>query len=56
MVHPVSMGVCDYLTAEDLNNCLKALETIRSSIVDCSGLYDGFKDLNEYLTKTKENK
>jgi ATP-dependent Clp protease protease subunit len=33
MVHPVSMGVCDYLTAEDLNNCLKALETIRSSIV-----------------------
>lgn len=33
MVHPVSMGVCDYMTAEDLNNCLKALETIRSSIV-----------------------
>lgn len=33
MVHPVSMGVCDYLTAEDLNNCLKALETIRSSII-----------------------
>lgn len=33
MVHPVSMGVCDYLTAEDMKNCLKALETIRSSII-----------------------
>ena len=21
--------------------------------MDCSGLYDGFKDLNEYLTKTR---
>ncbi len=27
-----------------------------NKVMDCSGLYDGFKDLNEYLTKTKENK
>ena len=27
-----------------------------NKVTDCSGLYDGFKDLNEYLTKTKENK
>lgn len=33
MVHPVSMGICDYMTAEDLKNCLKALDTIRSSII-----------------------
>lgn len=33
MVHPPSMGVCDYLTAEDMRNCLKALDTIRGSIV-----------------------
>ena len=36
MIHPVSMGICDYLTAEDMKNCLKALETIRSNI---SALY-----------------
>lgn len=33
MVHPVSMGICDYMTAKDLEDCLKALNTIRSSIV-----------------------
>lgn len=33
MVHPPSMGVCDYLTAEDMRNCLKALDTIRVNIV-----------------------
>lgn len=33
MVHPPSMGVCDYLTAEDMRNCLKALDTIRGNIV-----------------------
>ncbi len=33
MIHPVSMGICDYLTAEDMKNCLKALETIRSNII-----------------------
>lgn len=33
MVHPPSMGVCDYLTAEDMRNCLKALDTIRENIV-----------------------
>lgn len=33
MIHPVSMGICDYLTADDLNNCLKALEAIRSNII-----------------------
>lgn len=27
------MGVCDYLTAEDMRNCLKALDTIRGNIV-----------------------
>ena len=31
MVHPPS--VCDYLTAEDMRNCLKALDTIRGNIV-----------------------
>ena len=39
---------------------ITALETLNihfgNKITDCSGLYDGFKDLNEYLTKTKENK
>lgn len=33
MIHPVSMGICDYLTAEDMKNCLKELETIRSNII-----------------------
>lgn len=33
MIHPVSVGICDYLTAEDMKNCLKALETIRSNII-----------------------
>lgn len=33
MVHPPSMGVCDYLTAEDMRNCLKALDTIRGNII-----------------------
>lgn len=33
MVHPPSMGVRDYLTAEDMRNCLKALDTIRGNIV-----------------------
>lgn len=33
MVHPPSMGVCDYLTAEDMRNYLKALDTIRGNIV-----------------------
>lgn len=33
MIHPVNMGICDYLTAEDMKNCLKALETIRSNII-----------------------
>lgn len=33
MVHPPSMGVCDYLTAEDMRNCIKALDTIRGNIV-----------------------
>lgn len=33
MVHPPSMGVCNYLTAEDMRNCLKALDTIRGNIV-----------------------
>lgn len=33
MIHPVSMGICDYMTAEDLKNCLKALDTIRSNII-----------------------
>lgn len=33
MIHPVSMGICDYLTAEDMKNCLKAMETIRSNII-----------------------
>lgn len=33
MIHPVSMGICDCLTAEDMKNCLKALETIRSNII-----------------------
>lgn len=36
MVHPVRMGICDYMDATELNNCLKALNTIRESIV---GLY-----------------
>ena len=39
---------------------ITALETLNihfgNKVTDCSGLYDGFKDLNEYLTKTKENK
>ena len=39
---------------------ITALETLNihfgNKVMDCSGLYDGFKDLNEYLTKTKENK
>ena len=29
---------------------------LTNKVMDCSGLYDGLKDLNEYLTKTKENK
>ena len=33
MVHPPSMGVCDFLTATDMRNCLKALDTIRDNIV-----------------------
>lgn len=33
MVHPPGMGGCDYLTAEDMRNCLKALDTIRGNIV-----------------------
>ena len=33
MVHPPSMGVCDYLTAEDMRNCIKALDAIRGNIV-----------------------
>lgn len=33
MVHPPSMGVRDYLTAEDMRNCIKALDTIRGNIV-----------------------
>lgn len=33
MVHPVSMGICDFVTATDLENCLKALDTIRGSIL-----------------------
>ena len=33
MIHPASMGVCDYLTAEDMRDCLKALDTIRENIV-----------------------
>lgn len=39
---------------------ITALESLNihfgNKVTDCSGLYDGFKDLNEYLTKTKENK
>lgn len=39
---------------------ITALETLNihfgNKVMDCSGLYDGLKDLNEYLTKTKENK
>ena len=39
---------------------ITALETLNihfgNKVTDCSGLYDGFKDLNEYLTKTRENK
>lgn len=33
MIHPVMMGICDYLTAEDMKNYLKALDVIRGSIV-----------------------
>ena len=33
MIHPVSMGICDYLTAEDMKNNLKALDTIRDNII-----------------------
>ena len=33
MIHPASMGVCDYLTADDMHDCLKALDTIRENIV-----------------------
>lgn len=33
MVHPPSMGICDFLTAADMRNCLKALDTIRDNIV-----------------------
>ena len=36
---------------------ITALETLNihfgNKVTDCSGLYDGFKDLNEYMTKTK---
>ena len=39
---------------------ITALETLNihfgNKVMDCSGLYDGFKDLNEYLTKTKDRK
>ena len=39
---------------------ITALETLNihfgNKVMDCSGLYDELKDLNEYLTKTKENK
>ncbi|MFR3373177.1 MAG: head maturation protease, ClpP-related [Faecalibacterium sp.] len=33
MVHPVSMGLCGYLTADEMRNYLKALDTTRESIV-----------------------
>ena len=33
MVHPVSMGLCGYLTADEMRNYLKALDATRESIV-----------------------
>ena len=33
MIHPVSMGIYDYLTAEEMKNSLKALDTIRDNII-----------------------
>lgn len=36
MVHPVRIGLCDYVDAQTLKGALQALETIRASIV---GLY-----------------
>ncbi len=33
MVHPVSMGVCGYLTADEMRDYLKALDATRESIV-----------------------
>ena len=33
MVHPVSMGICGYLTAAEMRDYLKALDTTRESIV-----------------------
>ena len=36
MVHPVKMGICDYMDAGDLQKCIEALAAIRESI---TGLY-----------------
>lgn len=36
MIHPVQMGICDYMGKEDLRQCMDALDTIRESI---TGLY-----------------
>lgn len=33
MIHPVQMGICDYMTAKDLEDCQKALSAIRDNIV-----------------------
>lgn len=33
MVHPVSMGLCGYLTADEMRNYLKALDATRENIV-----------------------
>lgn len=36
MIHPVRMGICDYMGKEDLRQCMDALEAIRDTI---TGLY-----------------
>lgn len=36
MIHPVQMGICDYMGKEDLRQCMDALDAIRESI---TGLY-----------------
>ena len=36
MIHPVRMGICDYMGKEDLRQCMDALDAIRDTI---TGLY-----------------
>lgn len=36
MIHPVRMGICDYMGKEDLRQCMDALDVIRDTI---TGLY-----------------